>query len=180
MQDMAPRAASGIRRNASSLISSKRLARHADIAVARASRRAARMLVRERQLRRARAFVHARYFEPVTLTQVASIACMSVSHFSRVYASFFGVTVSRELLTLRLSLADYLLKETALSVSQIATSVGLECRTTLFRQFKREFGKSPKEVRRDQRRLRRLARVASRQRAVALTAQQPQSPPPSP
>jgi transcriptional regulator GlxA family with amidase domain len=113
---------------------------------------------RIRRLQNAREVLRARYFEAITMHDLAAAACMSLHHFMRCYSAAFGRSAHDELIALRVGLAEHLLTTTKLKVRQIAGAVGFESRTTLFRHFIRHHGCSPDEFRREQVRLDRILR----------------------
>ena len=118
----------------------------------------ARQGSRLRRLQAARETLRARYFETITMHDLAAAACMSVHHFMRCYTSEFGRSAHDELIALRIGLAEHLLTTTRLQVRQIAAAVGFESRTTLFRHFVRHHQRSPEQYRREQQRLDRILR----------------------
>lgn len=116
---------------------------------------------RLRRLQVARATLRARYFEPITMADLAAAACMSMHHFMRSYSAEFGCSAHDELVALRVGLAEHLLTTTSLQVRQIAAAVGFESRTTLFRHFIRHHQRSPEQYRREQVQLDRILRCAA-------------------
>lgn len=113
---------------------------------------------RLRRLTAAREMLRARYFEAITMHDLAAAACMSLHHFMRCYAAQFGRSAHEELIALRIGLAEHLLTTTRMQVRQIAAAVGFESRTTLFRHFIRHHQRSPEQYRREQTRLDRILR----------------------
>ncbi len=113
---------------------------------------------RLRRLQVARETLRARYFEAITMNDLAAAACMSLHHFMRCYSAEFGRSAHDELIALRIGLAEHLLTTTRLQVRQIAAAVGFESRTTLFRHFVRHHQRSPEQYRREQQRLDRVLR----------------------
>lgn len=113
---------------------------------------------RLRRLQAARDVLRTRYFEEITMNDLAAAACMSLHHFMRCYSAQFGRSAHEELIALRIGLAEHLLATTRMQVRQIAVAVGFESRTTLFRHFIRHHQRSPEQYRRDQVRLDRILR----------------------
>ena len=113
-----------------------------------------------RRLTTARDYLRAHFFEDLYLDDLAAAANMSTFHFSRAYRRQFGIAPLADLLEHRVAMAEHLLTTTRLDVSAIATAVGFECRTTLFRQFVRARGRSPLYFRRQARDARRDQRIA--------------------
>lgn len=114
-----------------------------------------------RRLIVARDYLRAHFFEDLYLDDLAAAANMSAFHFSRAYRRQFGIAPLADLLEHRVTMAEHLLTSTSLDITTIATAVGFECRTTLFRQFVRARGRSPLYFRRQARDSRRI-RAAQR------------------
>ncbi|WP_370943938.1 helix-turn-helix transcriptional regulator [Amycolatopsis sp. cg5] len=93
------------------------------------------------------ASMHARYFDPITLTELASEVFVSPFHFSRVFAKATGVTPGRYLTAIRLFEAKRLLLTTALTVSDIVCSVGYSSVGTFTSRFTRAVGMTPTQYR---------------------------------
>ena len=79
---------------------------------------------RQRRLQAARETLRARYFETITMHDLAAAACMSLHHFMRCYSAEFGRSAHDELIALRIGLAEHLHSTTRLQVRQIAAAVG--------------------------------------------------------
>jgi AraC-like DNA-binding protein len=96
-----------------------------------------------RHLLRAKELADARYFEPVTVENMASAARLSRSHFSREFRRVFGESPHAYLLTRRLERAAALLRTTDRSVAEICYSVGLGSVGSFTTSFTRAYGASP-------------------------------------
>ncbi|HEV7677062.1 MAG TPA: AraC family transcriptional regulator [Candidatus Dormibacteraeota bacterium] len=96
-----------------------------------------------RRLLRARDLVDARYFEPLTVDDMAGAACLSRAHFSREFRRAFGEPPHVYLLTRRLERAAALLRTTDHSVADICLSVGVQSIGSFTTSFTRTFGRSP-------------------------------------
>jgi AraC-like DNA-binding protein len=88
-----------------------------------------------------------RYFEPITLSALASEVYVSPFHFSRIFAKATGVTPGRFLTAVRLFEAKRLLLTTSLTVSDIVCSVGYSSVGTFTSRFLRTVGMTPTEYR---------------------------------
>jgi AraC-like DNA-binding protein len=77
-----------------------------------------------RHLLRARDLVDARYFEPLSVDDVARAAGLSRAHFSREFRRAFGESPHAYLLTRRLERAAALLRTTDRSIADVCLSVG--------------------------------------------------------
>ncbi len=96
-----------------------------------------------RHLLRAKDLADARYFEPLTVDDLARAARLSRAHFSREFRATFGESPHAYLLTRRLERAAALLRNTDRSVSDICFSVGLRSVGSFTTSFSRTFGRSP-------------------------------------
>ena len=95
-----------------------------------------------RRLYRAREFMAASLAEPLSLSELASVACLSPSHFLRTFRELFGSTPHAYLTALRVGKAKGLL-EGPDSVTEICSQVGFESLGSFSLLFKREVGCSP-------------------------------------
>jgi AraC-like DNA-binding protein len=96
-----------------------------------------------RHLLRARDLADTRYFEPLTVHDLARAAGLSPAHFSREFRRAFGDAPHQYLLTRRLERAAALLRTTDWSVARICHSVGLDSVGSFTTSFGRMFGRSP-------------------------------------
>jgi AraC-like DNA-binding protein len=102
-----------------------------------------------RHLLRARDLADARYFEPLTVDDLAAVAGLSKAHFSREFKQAFGESPHAYLLTRRLERAAALLRRTDRSVADICLSVGLQSIGSFTTSFSRTYGRSPTAYRAD-------------------------------
>ncbi len=100
-----------------------------------------------RHLLRARDLADARFFEPISVDDMARAASMSRAHFSREFRKAFGESPHGYLLTRRLERASALLRTTDRSIAVICFSVGLRSVGSFTTSFTRTFGRSPAEYR---------------------------------
>lgn len=96
-----------------------------------------------RHLLRAKDLADARYFEPLSVAEMAHAAGLSRAHFSREFRRAFGESPHAYLLTRRLERAAALLRDTDRSVADIGFSVGLQSIGSFTTSFTRTFGRSP-------------------------------------
>jgi len=96
-----------------------------------------------RHLLRARDLADARYFEPLSVEDLAAAAGLSRAHFSREFRRAFGDSPHAYLLTRRLERAAALLRNTDRSVADICLSVGLQSIGSFTTSFTRAFGRPP-------------------------------------
>lgn len=96
-----------------------------------------------RHLLRARDLADARYFEPLTVADLAAAAGLSPAHFSREFRRAFGEPPHRYLLTRRLERAAALLRDTDRPVTRICFDVGLGSLGSFTTSFRRVYGVTP-------------------------------------
>ena len=96
-----------------------------------------------RWLVRAKDLADARYFEPLTVDDLAREAGLSRAHFSAEFRRAFGEPPHVYLLTRRLERAAALLRDTDRSVAVICMDVGLSSVGSFTTSFSRMFGRSP-------------------------------------
>jgi AraC-like DNA-binding protein len=79
--------------------------------------------------------------------RLARVSCVSEAHFARSFKEAFGVPPHRYLLTRRLERAKALLRDTDLSITEIAFQTGWQSLGTFGRTFRDVTGESPGELR---------------------------------
>ena len=101
-----------------------------------------------RRLHRARDYALASLERPLTLEELAGVACLSPNHFLRTFKQLFAVTPHQFLTARRLARARSLLAHTGRPVGEIAAAVGFESLGTFSWLFRRRVGLAPSEFRR--------------------------------
>ncbi|TCO62668.1 helix-turn-helix transcriptional regulator [Actinocrispum wychmicini] len=96
-----------------------------------------------RHLLRAKDLADARYFENLTVADLARAAGLSRAHFSDQFRRVFGESPHAYLLTRRLERAAALLRTTDNSVADICVAVGLQSVGSFTTSFTRTFGMPP-------------------------------------
>jgi AraC-like DNA-binding protein len=96
-----------------------------------------------RHLLRAKDLVDGRYFEPLTVPDLAHAAGLSRAHFSREFRRVFAESPHQYLLTRRLERAAALLRNTDRSVTDICFAVGLSSVGSFTSSFRRVYGTAP-------------------------------------
>ena len=92
-------------------------------------------------------FIGENFPESLTVTQMAKVAGVSRSHFSRLFKDVVGRTPMQFLQEYRLEQARKMLKKTQLSLSEIAISCGFSDQSHFSRLFKESYGTSPNQDR---------------------------------
>jgi AraC-like DNA-binding protein len=100
-----------------------------------------------RHLLAAKDLADLRYFEAVSVDDMAHEAGLSRAHFTRAFTQTFGESPHQYLLTRRLERAAALLRTTDWSVSRICFSVGLGSLGSFTTSFRRMFGETPTSYR---------------------------------
>jgi AraC-like DNA-binding protein len=101
-----------------------------------------------RRLHRGRDFIHARLADALTLSDMASAACLSPFHFLRGFKAVFRLTPHEYLSACRVERAKFLLERTELPITEICFSVGFESLGSFSSWFSRLTGSSPRAWRR--------------------------------
>jgi len=91
--------------------------------------------------------LESRFLERLSLTELASVAGLSIFHTCRVFRRARGTSIHRYLQEIRLRHALALLLGTQLSVAQIAADTGFANQGHLGNIFRRRFGVTPARVR---------------------------------
>ncbi|HEU0177055.1 MAG TPA: AraC family transcriptional regulator [Blastocatellia bacterium] len=104
-----------------------------------------------RRIHRAKEFIAASFEEPITIDEMAGVACLSTNHFLRTFRQAFRQTPHQFLTAQRLERARKLLLHTDLSVTDVCLSVGFESLGSFSSLFRREMGASPEQFRRAKR-----------------------------
>jgi len=100
------------------------------------------------QMRRVKAHVEAHLDSTIRIGDLAVLAGLSTSHFSRSFARSFGVSPFAYIARCRLARAQELMLTTADPLSGIAVACGLYDQSHLTRLFRRHVGTSPNAWRR--------------------------------
>src|SRR5258705_11284019 len=100
-----------------------------------------------RRLLRAKDRMDAASDEEWPVRRLARVSGVSEAHFARSFKEAFGVPPHRYLLTRRLERAKALLRDTDLSITEIAFQTGWDSLGTFGRTFRDVTGESPGELR---------------------------------
>src|SRR5438132_7290437 len=96
---------------------------------------------------RAIQIMHTHLQEVLTLEDLASVACLSPSHFQRVFHRLIGIPPGEFLSALRFQVARRLLLTTPLSVTDICFEVGYTSTGSFTTHFTHRVGLSPRLLR---------------------------------
>lgn len=100
-----------------------------------------------RRLLRAKDRMDAASHEAWPVSRLARVSGVSEAHFARSFKQAFGVPPHRYLLTRRIERATALLRDTDLSITEIAFQTGWESLGTFGRTFRDITGESPSTIR---------------------------------
>lgn len=84
----------------------------------------------------------------LVVEELADLASLSVSHFSRAFKTTFGESPHARVMRIRLKHAQSLLRTTDLPLSEVSLACGLSDQSHLCRLFRRVFGTTPSAWRR--------------------------------
>jgi AraC-like DNA-binding protein len=103
----------------------------------------------QRSLRLKAVFDHVRerYADRLTVAQAARMVGMSQPQFMKTFKRVAGMTLVAYLSHVRLANGSRLLRETGLTIAEIATEVGFSDQSYFDKRFKRAFGRTPREFR---------------------------------
>lgn len=95
----------------------------------------------------AKQYLEQHYDQAINLIQLAQVACLSVRQLSTLFKQQLNTTPQQYLTQLRLEQAQQLLKNTSLSIQQIADKVGYQSLSVFSQRFKQHYHCSPREYR---------------------------------
>jgi len=104
-----------------------------------------------RMLRRIEDYIDAHLDSPLNVEQLAGTLGISVSHFARCFRHSVGLTPHEYVMRTRLSHAERLLRETDLSLAEIALTTGFSDQSHFTRRFHQLAGMPPRLFRREHR-----------------------------
>ena len=90
-------------------------------------------------------YINEHLYQDIKLIELAAIAQISPYHFLRLFKQSIGITPHQYILQRRIDKAKYLLRQSELSIAEIALGVGFCDQSHLTRCFKRLLGMTPKQ-----------------------------------
>ena len=84
---------------------------------------------------------------PLSITELAGVACLSPRQFTRLFRAETGVSPARAIEALRIEAARVLLEQSRLSLEEIAVETGFGARERMRRAFVRIEGGAPRTIR---------------------------------
>lgn len=100
-----------------------------------------------KRLEKAFSYIKEHYKEKITLEEVAQVAYMSPNYFSTYFKKVAGKNLRDYLIGLRVQKAEELLKNSDMSVLEIAGACGFTNTSNFYRLYKKETGRPPGETR---------------------------------
>lgn len=92
-------------------------------------------------------YIRQQYQRPITNQQMANVSRMSLRAFERQFLANFHLTPQKYLRRLRLRIASRALIYTNKALSELALSCGFADQSHFTREFRRHFGRTPREYR---------------------------------
>ncbi len=92
-------------------------------------------------------YVERNYADSITLREAAALAKMSVPQFVRLFKKVAGMSFVSYLTHVRLSRSVRLLKESSLTIAEVAYQVGFSDQSYFDRRFKAAFSQTPRDFR---------------------------------
>ncbi len=105
------------------------------------------MVPHARHLLQAKDLADSRYFEPLSVADLARAAGLSTAHFSREFRRTYGEPPHQYLLTRRLERAAALLRNTDRPITDVCFAVGLGSLGSFTTSFRRVYGAAPSAYR---------------------------------
>jgi AraC-like DNA-binding protein len=99
-------------------------------------------------LRRARDHADRSYAGPLTLEEMAAVACLSKYHFLRLFRATYGMTPMQYVSKRRIERAQDLLRATNLTVTEVCFAVGFSSLGSFSSRFRSVVGETPSEFQR--------------------------------
>lgn len=94
-------------------------------------------------------YISENYMRDISTRELANLCYLTESHFCRLFKGAMGKTTVQYINSFRVERAGVLLRESSLSVSEIAEAVGFSELNYFSRMFKKIMGKSPLEYRKE-------------------------------
>lgn len=97
----------------------------------------------KRRLMKSIQYIHENYQNKISIAYLASLECLSESHYRSVFAKTFGESPTDYIASRRIDAAMYMLEHTDKKLSEISALSGYSDICYFERQFKRRIGMSP-------------------------------------
>jgi AraC-like DNA-binding protein len=104
-------------------------------------------LVYEAQMDKALEYIHNNYSYEIAVTDIANYLCIDRSYLYKIFMKHINVSPQQYLINYRLSISQKLLKDTSLSITEIAYSCGFKDASSFDKHFKKYSGITPNQYR---------------------------------
>jgi AraC-like DNA-binding protein len=101
------------------------------------------------RLKRVTDYIEDHLADPLSLSELAAIACLSPFHFSRCFKHSMSMGPSRYVVRRRIERARRLVLQSDMSLTDIAAATGFDSQSSFTERFRREVGISPGRLRRE-------------------------------
>jgi len=105
--------------------------------------------ITQQLIRRAMAYIHARYSDPITREEIADQVGISADYLTDCFRQELGITPITYIRRYRIRQACELLRNTDQSITQVAMAVGFSDSAHFTRTFQREMKLTPRAFRRE-------------------------------
>lgn len=106
-----------------------------------------RQRIRSDIVKEALSLIETDFRSNLSLEVMSRRICVSKSHLSKVFREQTGESPCRALIRMRMTVAKFLLSESDLSISEIASRIGIDDLSRMSRLFRRHTGMSPSQFR---------------------------------
>ena len=103
----------------------------------------------EKDLKKVRLNIESSLYKDISAEEIAKELNISKSYFQNIYKKYFGISFRKDVITIRIDRAKYLLSSSELSVKEISQACGYTSDVHFFRQFKQIVGKTPLEYKKE-------------------------------
>jgi AraC-like DNA-binding protein len=112
---------------------------------------AGNIYVQNQHVQKGLTYIAANFRSKLSLSEIAAASHLSPFHFSRLFSRMVGLSPSEYLLQYRLRVAEKMLclPGSYCSIAEIASEPGFADQAHFGRSFRRAFGKTPQQFRRD-------------------------------
>lgn len=101
------------------------------------------------QIKACVAYIHENLSESIKTRDLASMCCLCEKHFTTLFTNQIGLTPKQFIIKVKLERASYLLMYSDKTVEQIAFDLNFFSAAYFISTFKRHFGKTPSQFRKD-------------------------------